>query len=171
MLTNITFMIFSINLHTISFLILTVYIFLTFAMYLLLNVFDVRYIKNLSDLKKIGSVFPFNILFLILILSFAGIPPLFGFTIKMLIFISLIKSTAPIYITLLALFNFFTLYFYVQNVRYVVNNSPNNYYTYAQYFAILSESSLFVLFGILLVNIAGILCIADLVNLITLMNL
>lgn len=131
-------------------------------MFLLLNTLDIRYIKSLSDLKKFGVTFPFNLLFLITIMSFAGIPPLFGFSVKLIVFLLLINSGALFYVLLLAIFNFFTLYFYIQNVRYVINNSSNNYYIYVNNFVLLSESTLFfsMLFG--LINLVGILYLSDL---------
>jgi len=139
-----------------------IYIFLVFSLFLLLNTFDIRYIKSLSDLKKFGVTFPFNLLFLITIMSFAGIPPLFGFSVKLIVFLLLINSGALFYVFLLAIFNFFTLYFYIQNVRYVINNSSNNYYIYVNNFVLLSESTLFfsMLFG--LINLVGILYLSDL---------
>lgn len=143
-------------------IIIIIYIFLIFTFFLLLNTFDVRYIKTLSDLKKFGVIFPFNLLFLVTILSFAGIPPLFGFSIKLVLFLLIINSTALFYVLILAVFNFFTLYFYIQNVRYVVNNSPNNYYVYVNNFVLLSDTTMFfsMLFG--LINITGILYLGDL---------
>jgi NADH:ubiquinone oxidoreductase subunit 2 (subunit N) len=99
---------------------------------------------------------------LVTILSFAGIPPLFGFSIKLVLFLLIINSTALFYVLILAVFNFFTLYFYIQNVRYVVNNSPNNYYVYVNNFVLMSDTSMFfsMLFG--LINITGILYLGDL---------
>ena len=141
--------------------ILVAYMFLIFTFFLLLNTFDTRFIKNLSDLKKFGTIFPFNFLFLITILSFAGVPPLFGFSIKLFVFLLLINSSALFYMTTLTLFNFFTLYFYIQNVRYIINNSPNNFYIYANNFVVLSDVVMFVLLFSLLINITGILYLAD----------
>lgn len=141
--------------------IIMIYIFLVFTFFVLLNTFDAKYIKNLSDLKKMGVVFPFNLLFLILILSFAGVPPLFGFSVKLILFMLIINGTAVFYIFVLAIFNFFTLYFYVQNVRYVINNSSNNFYVYMNHVVHISETTMFLLLSALLLNMGGILYLSD----------
>lgn len=144
-------------------LIIAIYVFLVFTFFLLLNTFDLKYIKNLSDLKKFGIVFPLNLVFLMTILSFAGIPPLFGFSIKLMLFLIVIKGTAIFYTVLLTLFNFFTLYFYIQNVRYVINNTTNVFYLYVNHFMYLSDTTMFVLLGGLLLNTVGVLYLPELI--------
>jgi NADH:ubiquinone oxidoreductase subunit 2 (subunit N) len=139
-----------------------IYIFLVFSFFILLNTFDIRYIKNLSDLKKFGVIFPFNLLFLITILSFAGIPPLFGFSIKLILFLLIINSAAFFFLIFVSLFNFFTLYFYIQNVRYIINNSSNNFFIYLNNFVFLSDNVMFFSIVFLLINLAGIIYLADL---------
>ncbi len=151
--------------------ILVIYIFLVFTFFLLLNNYDIRFIKNLSDLKKLGTTFPFNLLFLVTIMSFAGIPPLFGFSIKLILFLLLINGSAIIFVCILALFNFFTLYFYIQNVRYVINNSKNNYYIYNSYFVYLSDTSMYILLWSLLINIIGVLYMSDILIFFSALNI
>jgi NADH-quinone oxidoreductase subunit N len=158
------------SLYVSVYLIILVYIFLVFTFFLLLNTFDIRYIRNLSDLKKFGILFPFNLLFLVTILSFAGIPPLFGFSIKLILFLLIINSTAVFYLITLAVFNFFTLYFYIQNVRYVINNSSNNYYVYVNNFVLLSDLSMFFSMFFCLLNLTGILYLSDLFIFVTSLN-
>lgn len=153
---------FSESLYISCIFVMSIYIFLLFTFFTLLNTFDVRYIKSLSDLKKFGVIFPFNLLFIIVILSFAGIPPLFGFSIKLLVFLLVVQSASIFYTAVLALFNFFTLYFYIQNVRYIINNSKNNYYVYLNNFAHISDTAMFVLFLSLLINLIGIFYLSDL---------
>lgn len=147
--------------YLISISILFIYVFLVFTFFLLLNTYDIRFIKNLSDLKKFGLTFPFNLMFLITIMSFAGIPPLFGFSIKLILFLLLINGASLFFVGLLALFNFFTLYFYIQNVRYVVNNSKNTFYIYTNNFVYISDCVMFFLLASLLVNLSGILYLSD----------
>lgn len=154
-----------------SIFIIIIYIFLVFSFFLLLNTFDVRFIKNLSDLKKFGVLFPFNLLFLITILSFAGIPPLFGFSIKLILFLLIINNAAFFYLTFISIFNFFTLYFYIQNVRYVINNSSNNFFIYVNHHVFLSDNSMFYSIGFLLINIVGILYLSDFLIFFTLLTI
>ena len=115
----------------------------------------------MSDFKKVGITFPFNLIFLIVIMSFAGIPPLFGFSIKLILFLVLINNSSIIFVLVLALFNFFTLYFYIQNVRYIVNDSGNTFYVYNKNFAYLNEISIFILLFTLIINLVGVLYLSD----------
>ncbi len=142
-------------------IVLLVYIYLVFAFFLLMNNFDTQYIRSLSDLKKFGTIFPLNLLFLVTILSFAGIPPLFGFTIKLITFFLVFDSGIAWYITLLTLFNFFTLYFYIQNVRFLINTSRNNYYIYFDSFVVLSDTNMFISIVFFIVNTIGIVYLAE----------
>jgi NADH:ubiquinone oxidoreductase subunit 2 (subunit N) len=123
--------------------------------------FDARAIKMLSDFKKFGILQPFNFFFIILISSIAGVPPLLGFVIKFISFLLLIGSNSFFYIMLLALFNFFTLYFYIQNIRYLISNSKNNNFIYKNNFIFLSETAVFLLINMLLLNIFGFFYISD----------
>jgi len=61
----------------------------------------------------------------------------------------------------IALFNFFTLYFYIQNVRYVINNSSNVFFIYLNNFAFLSDKSMFFSTISLIINLIGILYLSD----------
>jgi NADH:ubiquinone oxidoreductase subunit 2 (subunit N) len=97
-----------------------------------------------------------------MLFSFAGVPPLFGFTVKLIVFLLLISSSSLFYVSMLSLFNFFTLYFYIQNVRYIVNNSSNNYYLFFNNFVVLSDVSMFISIVLFIINIFGILYISDL---------
>ena len=149
------------SIYVSSTMIIFVYVLLSFTLFFLFNLFDVRFVKTLSDFKKFGLMFPTNLFFLVTIMSFAGIPPLFGFSIKLMLFLILINSTAIFYSVLLAIFNFFTLYFYIQNVRYIVNNSSSNYYLYINHFAHVSESLFFLLIIMFLINLGGVIYLSD----------
>ena len=50
------------------------------------------------------------------ILSMSGLPPLMGFVGKFLIFNFLFLSQKYIYILVFSLLNFFSIYFYIQNI-------------------------------------------------------
>jgi len=122
---------------------------------MLINIFDTRIIKTLFDFKKFGVLQPFNFFFIILISSIAGVPPLVGFTIKFISFLLLISANSVFYIIILVIFNCFTLYFYIQNLRYIINDGKNNYFIYVNNHVYLSNTSLFILFFMLSINIFG----------------
>lgn len=145
-----------------SIMIIAIYVFSVFTFLTLLSSFDVRFFKTLGDFKRFGVVYPFNLVFLVTILSFAGVPPLFGFSIKLLLFLSIAKSAQLLFVLVLAVFNFFTLYFYIQNVRYVVGKAGTNFHIYTNYTARLNETTTYVILITLLVNVFGIFILSDL---------
>jgi len=114
--------------YTISLLLfnIIVYIFMLTNIFLLLFLFDLKYIKTLNELKFIGNTSFLTIYLVLLFLSFAGTPPLMGFIGKFLIFIFLLYKQ-NIFLFLIFLFlNFFSMYFYLQNLRFIVSKKISN---------------------------------------------
>src|SRR5580704_2015394 len=70
-----------------------IYLFLLFSIFGLFFIFDLRYIRTLNELKNCGNLFFITTSLIVLLLSLAGLPPLFGFTGKFLLFIYLIKTS------------------------------------------------------------------------------
>ena len=64
-----------------------IYIFMLINIFLIFFLFDIKFIKALSDLKIFNNVSYLYISISIILLSLAGIPPLAGFIGKFLIFI------------------------------------------------------------------------------------
>lgn len=103
--------------------------------FLILFLFDIRYIKSLSDLKNFGNLSLLNIYLILLLLSFSGIPPFLGFIGKFLIFIFIFYSNNIFIFIFFVLTNFFVIYFYIQNLKFLVSSEIskkfiiiNNYY-------------------------------------------
>lgn len=114
--------------YTISLILFNIisYIFMLTNIFLLLFLFDLKYIKTLNELKFIGNTSFFTFYLVLLFLSFAGTPPLLGFIGKFLIFIFLIYKQ-NIFIFLIFIFlNFFSMYFYLQNLRFIVSKNITN---------------------------------------------
>lgn len=72
---------------------LFIYVFNIFNLFGLFFLFNVKYIKTLNELKNYGGLIFLTISIIILLLSLAGIPPLFGFIGKFLLFIFFMKSS------------------------------------------------------------------------------
>lgn len=96
-----------------------IYVFLLLNMFSIFFLFDLRYLKTLGDFKFVGSIKSISIYIVILLMSFAGIPPLFGFVSKFLIFLVFFKKSIWLLIIFFSFLNFFVIYFYLQNFRFL----------------------------------------------------
>lgn len=88
-------------------------------MFFIFFIFDIKYVKTLSELKFIGNLQSFSIYVVIILLSFAGVPPLLGFTGKFLIFITLFSKSNWLFLIFFGIVNIFLIYFYIQNFRFL----------------------------------------------------
>jgi NADH:ubiquinone oxidoreductase subunit 2 (subunit N) len=94
--------------------------------FFLLFLFDLKYIKTLNELKFMGNTSFLSIYLVLLFLSFAGTPPLLGFVAKFLIFIFLLYKQNIFIFLIFILLNFFSMYFYLQNLRFIVSKKISN---------------------------------------------
>jgi NADH:ubiquinone oxidoreductase subunit 2 (subunit N) len=89
-------------------------------------------------------------------LSFSGVPPLVGFLSKFLIFIHIFfKSNVVIFMFFLFI-NLFVIYFYLQNLRFMISKQISNIFIYKNYSAYLNKSSLFFTNFTNFLNVSGI---------------
>lgn len=140
----------------------TVYIVLYLALYniSMVVVFSIIWgasalkLRTLNSLKSLSSN-PFKkYLLLLVFFSIAGVPPFSGFFAKLNV-IAIISLASSLFLLLLAPFLFASLYFYIQNVRYLLlpaSSGPKNYIfndLKANYLQILVLTGLtfFALFG------------------------
>ncbi len=105
---------------------IVLYVILLLNMFSIFFLFDLRYLKTLSDFKFIGGLKSISIYIVILLMSFAGIPPLLGFVSKFLIFLVFFKKSIWFLIFFFSFLNFFVIYFYIQNFRFLVSKSNYN---------------------------------------------
>jgi len=95
-------------------------------LFLIFFIFDIKYFKTLNELKFFGNL-PFLYLYVvILFLSFAGIPPFIGFLGKFLTFIYFFSKNNIIMFLLFIFSNFFIIYFYLQNLRFLISKNLSN---------------------------------------------
>ena len=103
-----------------------VYIFILTNIFLMFFLFDLKYLKTLNELKFFGNTSFLTFYLVLIFLSFAGTPPLLGFISKFLIFIFILyKQNIFIFIFFIFL-NFFSMYFYLQNLRFIVSKNISN---------------------------------------------
>lgn len=88
-------------------------------MFFIFFIFDIKYVKTLNELKFVGSLQSFSIYIVIILLSFAGVPPLLGFSGKFLIFITLFSKSNWLFLIFFGIVNIFLIYFYIQNFRFL----------------------------------------------------
>jgi len=135
------------------------YVVLLLNIFSIFFIFDLNHLKTLNDFKFIGSIKSISIYIILLLMSFAGVPPLLGFISKFSVFLIFFRKSIWIFIFLFSFFNFFVIYFYSQNFRFLVSkNTKNNTLTSFNYknannlFLIIIFFNFFNLFSILYVD-------------------
>ena len=88
-----------------------------------------KYLKTLNELKFFGNLPLVTIYIVIILLSFAGIPPLLGFISKFLVFLFIASKQNYLFLFLFVFSNMFVIYFYIQNLRFLTSkNTSNKFY-------------------------------------------
>ncbi len=129
-------------------------------MFFIFFIFDVKYIKTLSELKFVSNIQSFSVYVVIILLSFAGVPPLLGFSGKFLIFITLFNKSSWLFILFFGVVNIFLIYFYIQNFRFLASKKIYEKAVFSKNFFknnSLNNSLMFFNF----INISGIFFIED----------
>ena len=149
--------------YTISLLLfnVVVYIFILTNVFLLLFLFDLKYLKTLNELKFLGNTSFLTIYLVLLFLSFAGTPPLLGFVSKFLIFIFIFYKQ-NIFIFLIFIFlNFFSMYFYLQNLRFIVSKNVSDKLIFKNNFIFFNFNIIYIFNFFNFFNLLGILYFED----------
>ena len=102
------------------------YIFILVNIFLIFFIFDMKYLKSLNELKFFGNLPLITIFLVLILLSFAGVPPLLGFLSKFLIFIFILTKNNFLFLFLFIFSNMFVIYFYIQNLRFLVSKNISN---------------------------------------------
>ena len=139
-----------------------IYVYILFLFFSLLFIFDIKKIKTLNNLKTLNKNNFLSLTIVLLFLSMAGIPPLLGFVGKFLLFNFLFLTQKFIFILVFSTLNFFAIYFYIQNLRFLISKTQLNYFLVSGYFFFLNKNLVNVIVFLNFLNFFGILFFEDL---------
>ena len=102
--------------------------------------FNTKILKTLNELKYAYNIQFISISLILVFLSLAGIPPLSGFLSKFLIFIHIFFKSNIILFILFIFLNTFVIYFYIQNLRFMISKKISNIFNLNNYFVYLNSN-------------------------------
>jgi NADH:ubiquinone oxidoreductase subunit 2 (subunit N) len=142
-------------LNIVIYLILLLLIFGTFFLFNLNKVRTLNEFKNFSLLNFIYMLIIFSLL------SLAGMPPLLGFIGKFLLIIFLLFKNQFFIFFLFSFVNLFMIYFYIQNLRFMVKKTRSNTITYINFKYNIEIKNIFFLVFFSFFNIFSIFFFSD----------
>jgi len=120
-----------------------IYIMIMLNIFYIFFLFETKWLKSLNELKLTYNLQMITTFVILTFLSFAGIPPLAGFLSKFLIFIHIFFKSNIIIFLFFLFINLFTIYFYIQNLRFIISKQISNIFIFKNFLAYLNRSSLF----------------------------
>lgn len=126
-------------------------------------------LTNLSKFKSLSQFKEFNsynfILYSLIfsLLSMAGVPPLLGFTGKFLAILFSIFKSQYILIILMTILNIFGMYFYIQNLRFVVKKNKSSILNFKTYYININYAISLNIIFLNFLNFFGILFLSDII--------
>jgi NADH:ubiquinone oxidoreductase subunit 2 (subunit N) len=91
----------------------------------------------------------------------AGIPPMLGFVGKFLLFLFFLLKQNFYIAFLFTFINFFIMYFYIQNIRFLVTKNSSYYFLLKNFFSIIDFSLIIFLIFLNFFNFFGIFFFND----------
>lgn len=126
-------------------------------LFLIFFLFDLKKLKTLNDFKNNNNVMSLSIWISILLLSFAGVPPLLGFVSKFLIFISIFFKKNLFLFFIFIFFNIVIIYFYIQNLRFIISYKNSVIFLKKNYRSYFNANISYILNFLNFLNLCGIL--------------
>jgi len=138
-----------------------IYVYTLYLFFCLLFLFDVKKIKTINSLKVFNRYNFITMTIVLVFLSMSGIPPLAGFVGKFLVFNFFFLTQKYIYVLIFSLLNFFSVYFYIQNLRFLISKTQVNYFLFGGYYVFFNKRLLNLLVLLNFFNFMGILYFED----------
>ena len=138
-----------------------IYIYILYIFFSLLFLYDLKKIKTLNNLKVLNRYNFVSLTTVLIFLSMAGIPPLMGFVGKFLLFNFLFLSQKYIYVIVFSILNFFSIYFYIQNLRFLISKTQPSYFLVGGFYVFFNRGLLNILVLLNVFNFFSILYLED----------
>ncbi len=145
----------------ILFINICVYLLLLSIFFSVFFFFDLRNFRTLNELKGLNS---YNFLLMaasLTLLSLAGMPPLLGFVGKFMLLIFLAYKNQYLLFFIFSIINLFMIYFYIQNVRFLIKKSSSRIILIKNYYIDIDFRLVFIVVVLNFFNIFGICFFED----------
>jgi len=137
-----------------------IYIYIFYMLFTVLFLFDTTKLKALTDLKVCVKYNYVLYTLIAIILSIGGVPPFLGFSGKFAIFCLIVLTQKQLYLYLFSILNFFSIYFYIQNLRFLAGKTITAFFLKHGYYYFLNKGlinttvfgNFFNFFGIIFID-------------------
>lgn len=94
----------------------------------------------------------------------AGIPPFAGFVSKFMLFGLLLLTQKYTYIVLFSVMNLFSIYFYIQNTRFLIRNQQANIFLIVGFYSFSNKKLFFKIVFMNFFNLVGLFFFEDVIS-------
>jgi NADH-quinone oxidoreductase subunit N len=156
--TNLQLLTYFQNLFGLGILLLNIfiYIILLFCFFNVFFFFNFNFFFSLNTFKFFNITNFINVTIILIFLSLAGMPPFLGFVGKFLLISYLILKNQFFFFLLFLFVNLFVIYFYIQNLKFLIRESQENFFLNLNSSLYISSYQVNLLIFLLFFNFFGI---------------
>jgi NADH:ubiquinone oxidoreductase subunit 2 (subunit N) len=151
------------NAFLIIFLNVFIYAYLTSFIFFILFLFDLRFFKRLNDMKLFYTNKFLFVCLVFVLLSLAGMPPMLGFIAKLLSILFFYSKLNLVIFIIFCLVNFFSIYFYILNLKHLVGNEHSIFFNIKGNVIYLNFFIIFMLVLMFTFNVGALFFIQDII--------